>query len=123
VHSRDIYYAETMPLQAPDPSWLDEDSEVIVQDPRFTRWDTPPEADWEEFSLEHDATQFIRADALPTQDWELALDLEEPQDLPKSVDDTFEQMVLAGGFGLAVAGGMCLLCASLGFVAGLLVAT
>ena len=108
---RDIHYAQTMEHPAPDPSWLDEDPDGFVQDPRFTQWEQHPEQVWEEFSLEHLPAAFTPA----------------PQAAPVfvatgPVDDTFEQMVLVSFVGVVVAAGMCAACATLGFALGLVVA-
>lgn len=109
MYDRNIHFVPTQQLQAPDPSWLDDEfadgGDEFVQDPRYA-----------DFSMEVPA---------PTAA-EIALDDAGPGDVfvkVGPVDDTFEQAILASGVGVVVVGGMCLTCSFLGFVIGLLVAT
>jgi hypothetical protein len=108
MYDRNIHFVPTQQLQAPDPSWLDDEFEggdEFVQDPRYA-----------DFSMEVPA---------PTAA-EIAPDDAGPGDVfvkVGPVDDTFEQAILASGVGVVVVGGMCLTCSFLGFVIGLLVAT
>jgi hypothetical protein len=107
---RDIHFVQTMPLQAPDPSWLEEPEDELAQDTRFVRWDERPEEPWEEFSLEHVAPP------------ELVAHGDTVYVATGPVDDTVEQAILASGLGAVVVAGMCLASAFLGFLIGLVVA-
>lgn len=115
MYGRDIHHLETMPLQAPDPSWLDE--EPGAETAFVQAWDEAPEQPWEEFSLEHVAP--------PPPDEPAAVVAPDGTVYVSAgpVDDTVEQAILASGLGAALITGLCLASAFLGFLIGVVVAT